>query len=236
MCFSATASFVAGTALSAVGVATLRQAERRSELPFAAIPLLFGVQQLTEGVIWLTFGCDAPQPMQLPQLRQAMTYVYSMFSHVLWPIYVPFAFRFLEVTPWRRRAMLWFQGAGLAAGLYLLYSILARPIVATVDRHIVYVTPHFFLPAVIALYLAATCVTGFFSSHGFVRLFGVLALLSFVASYVVAAHAVVSIWCFFAALLSVLIYLHLRYRELGGFPAAERPLAERDAAWPGDRP
>jgi hypothetical protein len=28
----------------------------------------------------------------------------------------------------------------------------------------------------------------------------------------------VSVWCFFAAILSLLIYLHLRYRQLGGFP------------------
>jgi len=60
MCFSATASFVAGTSLSAIGVATIRKAERRSELPFAMIPLLFGIQQLVEGIIWLTFRYDAP--------------------------------------------------------------------------------------------------------------------------------------------------------------------------------
>ena len=153
MCFSATASFIAGTSLSAIGVATLGRAETKTEIPFAAIPLLFGVQQLTEGVIWLTFSHDAPL------LRQVMTYVYSGFSHVLWPIYVPFAMGFMETARWRKRTISLFQAAGLAVGLFLLYSIIVRPIVAEVDRHIVYVTPHFYLPAVIVLYLAATCVT-----------------------------------------------------------------------------
>ena len=61
-----------------------------------------------------------------------------MFSHVLWPIYVPFAFRVLETTPWRRTAMLWFQAAGLTAGLYLLYFIVTRPVVAQIiGQHIV---------------------------------------------------------------------------------------------------
>ena len=46
MCFSATASFVAGTSLSAIGVATIRKAERPSEFPFALIPLLFGFRLL----------------------------------------------------------------------------------------------------------------------------------------------------------------------------------------------
>lgn len=60
-----------------VGVATLKNAKKTSELPFGMIPLLFGIQQLTEGVIWLTFVRDAPV------LKQTMTYVYSGFSHVL---------------------------------------------------------------------------------------------------------------------------------------------------------
>jgi len=220
MCFSATASFVAGTALSAVGVATIRKIERRSELPFAMIPLLFGIQQLVEGIIWLTFRNDAPG------LRQPMTYVYSVFSHVVWPVYIPFALGFLESTPWRKRALLVFQGAGLIVGVYLLVFLIARPVVAQVDslhivRHIVYESPHFFLAPVMVLYLAATCVSCFVSSHPFVRLFGVLALVSFIAAYFVYARALVSVWCFFAAVLSLVIYLHLRYRHLGGFPKPE---------------
>ena len=148
-----------------------------------------------------------------------MTYIYSMFSHVLWPIYVPFAFRVLETTPWRRTAMLWFQAAGLAVGLYLLYFIVTRPVIAEiVGQHIVYDSPHFFIVPVIVLYVASTCFTGTVSSHTFVRLFGGLALLSFIVTYFFAASALVSVWCFFAAALSVLIYLHLRYRQFGGFP------------------
>ena len=81
MCFSATASLVAGTSLSAIGVATVSKVRHRSELPFALIPLLFGIKQLIEGGIWLTFSRDAPM------LRQILTVGYSLFSHVLWPIY-----------------------------------------------------------------------------------------------------------------------------------------------------
>ena len=213
MCFSSTASFVAGTALSGFGVATLAKVERRSEIPFAMIPLLFGIQQLVEGTLWLTFSHE------WPVLRQAMTYIFSLFSHVLWPIYIPFAFRALETTPWRRTAMLWFQAVGLAVGLYLLYFSVAGSVDAeVVGQHIVYNSPHFYMVPVTALYVVATCFTGFVSSHTFVRMFGVLALLSFIATYYFYTRALVSVWCFFAAILSLLIYLHLRYRDLGGFP------------------
>ena len=46
MCFSATASFITGGVLSAVGVVTIKKAEKKSEIPFASIPLLFGIQQM----------------------------------------------------------------------------------------------------------------------------------------------------------------------------------------------
>ena len=57
------------------------------------IPLLFGLHQLVEGVLWLSFNFDAPQ------LNMAMTNLFSMFSHVLWPMFVPFSIGFLEVQP-----------------------------------------------------------------------------------------------------------------------------------------
>jgi hypothetical protein len=213
MCFSATASFAAGASLSAIGVATIARSNRRSELAFAAIPLLFGIQQSVEGVLWLTFRSD---PLHL---NLAMKYVYSLFSHVLWPIYVPLALYFLENQRWRKRTMLGFLAAGTAVGLYLLYFLVTQPIVAEVEsRHIVYRSPHFYIALVMLAYVASTCLSEFFSSHGFVKLFGGLALLSFISTYLFYTHALVSVWCFFAALLSVLIYVHLRYRGLGGFP------------------
>lgn len=212
MCFSATASFIAGTTLSVVGVATIKKAESRSELPFATIPLLFGIQQIIEGVIWLTFSFEAPL------LKETMTYVYSLFSHVLWPIYVPIAMGILEAVRWRKRAVFGFEVAGAAVGLYLLYFIVTRPVVAEViGSNIVYTSPHFYTPVVITFYLAATCVSCFFSSHGFVRLFGVLALVAFAGAYFLSVLALISVWCFFAAILSILIYMHLRFRNLGGF-------------------
>jgi len=213
MCFSASASFIAGTSLCAIGVAALKKTRTKTEVPFALIPLLFGIQQLIEGVIWLTFRYDAPL------LKQTMTYLYSGFSHVLWPMYVPFAMSFMESARWRKKVMWAFEVAGVSVGLYLLYFIVTRPVVAEIaGRHIVYDSPHFYLIPVMVLYLASTCLTGFFSTHGFVKLFGVLMLLSFIAAYIAHAMALVSIWCFFAAVLSLLIYLHLRFRDLGGFP------------------
>ena len=205
MCFSATASFVAGAGLSVLGVATLRATRRRAEIPFAAIPLMFGVQQMVEGALWLSFGFDAPQ------LNLAMTYLFSMFSHVLWPIFVPFAIGLMETVPGRRKAIWGFQGVGLLVGLYLLFLIVEFPVTAVVAENIVYVSPHFYKIPVMLLYVAATCVSCFFSSIATVRLFGLLALVLFAVAYGFFAVALFSVWCFFAALLSAIIFAHFQF-------------------------
>ena len=210
MCFSATASFSAGALLLGIGVLTLKSASRPREWPFAVIPLLFAVQQLSEGVIWLTFSYEAPL------LNSVMTHVYSFFSHVLWPVYVPVAVLLMEPAGWRRRVLLAFVAAGAAVGAYLLYVLVAFPVVSRpTGQHIEYVSPHFFAALTMTLYLVSTALSPLLSTHRLVKLFGVLALLSFGAAYAFYATWFISVWCFLAALLSAVIYLHflLRRRE-----------------------
>ena len=207
MCFSATASFTAGTVLLGIGTLTLMAAKRPRELPFAAIPLLFAIQQLIEGVIWLTFSYEAPQN------NAVMTHVYSFFSHVLWPVYVPVAVLLIEPQGWRRRPLLAIVAAAVAVSGYLLYILLAYPVVSRpTDQHIEYVSPHFYAAATMTIYLLSTTVSPILSTHRVVRVFGVLALLSFAAAYYFYATWFISVWCFFAALLSAAIYLHFVLR------------------------
>ena len=203
MCFSATASFSAGVVLAGLGTLTLMAAKHRRELPFAAIPLLFAIQQLSEGVIWLTFRYESPL------LNTVMTHLYSFFSHVLWPIYMPVAVLLIEPLRWRRTVLLGFVAAGLVVGVYLLYVLLAFPVISRpTGQHVEYVSPHFFAATVMTLYLLAATASPMFSSYRLVKVFGVLALLSFAAAYGFYATWFISVWCFFAALLSAVIYLH----------------------------
>ena len=208
MCFSATASFSAGAVLLGLGTLTLKSARHPRELAFAAIPLLFAIQQLTEGVIWLTFRYEAPQ------LNTVMTHVYSFFSHVLWPAYVPVAVLLIEPVGRRRRALLAFVAAGVAVGAYLLYVLVAFPVVSrTISQHVEYVSPHFFAAAVITLYLLSTAFSPILSTHRMVKVFGVLALSSFALAYGFYATWFISVWCFFAALLSAVVYLQFLPRK-----------------------
>lgn len=203
MCFSASASFVAGTALSLAGVATLRMVSRRTEIPLAAVPLLFGLQQLIEGMIWLSFRDGSLVP------NAPLTFIYSIFSHVLWPMFVPLAIGLIETVPWRIKALAVIQVAGVGAALYLLYFLIAFPVTSgLLGGHIVYESPHFYILPVLALYLIATCVSSLLSSDPFIRLFGALAFVTFVTAYAIHAATFVSVWCFFAAVLSSIIYFY----------------------------
>lgn len=205
MCFSATASFIAGVSLSVIGVASVKQTLHKAEIPFAMIPFLFGAQQIVEGMLWLSFRFDAPL------LNVTMTYLFTLFSHVLWPIYVPFAIGLMESVAWRKRVLSIFQVTGIAVGLYLLYFIVRFPVTSEVHENMVYVLPYVKEHPVLEFYVAACCVAPMFSSHKIVKIFGVLALLLFMLAYWCYTVAFFSVWCFFAAILSVIIYLHVKY-------------------------
>ena len=213
MCFSATASFSAGAVLLGIGALTLKATRRPSEWPFAAIPFLFAIQQLIEGVIWLTFSTDTPL------LNTAMTHAYSFFSHVLWPVYLPVAVLMIEPPGGRRRTLTALVLAGSAVGIYLLYVLVAFPVVSRpTGQHVEYDSPHFFAAEVMTLYLVSTTVSPLLSTPRGVKVFGALALLSFGAAYYFYATWFISVWCFFAALLSTVIYIHFAWRptEHGG--------------------
>ena len=140
------------------------------------------------------------------------THVYSFFSHVLWPAYVPVAVWFLEPSGWRRKALLALMVAGAVVGAYLLYYLAAYPVTSRpTGQHIEYISPHFFIATVLTLYLLSTTTSMLSSTHPSVRTFGVLALVAFFGRPMRSTRRG-SFRCgaFFAAVLSAVIYLHFR--------------------------
>jgi hypothetical protein len=127
---------------------------------------------------------------------------------------VPVAVLLMEPPGKRRQALLAFVAAGIAVGAYLLYILIAFPVVSqTTGRHVEYLSPHFFAALSMTLYLLSSTVSMLLSSHRAVQFFGVLALLSFGAAYYFYAVWFISVWCFFAALLSVVVYLQFLPRS-----------------------
>ena len=201
MCFSPTASFVAAGALGAGGAFTFRKVKRPRQLPFAAIPLLFGLQQAVEGVVWLSFGH--------PVLNAVFSFIYVMFSHVLWPSYVPLAAWSLEPDRRRKRLLSYFLWLGVGLSAVLLAYVLRGPVTSAIVGHcIAYDVPLPGVPLGLALYVLVTCGSCLLSTRPFVRLFGGGLSVSLLIAYWAYGQAFTSVWCFFAAILSLIVYVH----------------------------
>ena len=91
MCFSAPASFVTAGLTGAIGIIALTRASEPRQLPFAATPLFFAVQQGIEGLLWLNLPL-APDG----HLSTALAFSYLVFAEAFWPVFVPIAVWLIE--------------------------------------------------------------------------------------------------------------------------------------------
>jgi K+ transporter len=189
-------------ALLAIGVVTVRNTRNVVEVPYAAIPLLFAMQQLIEGGLW----------HQLPVqscTTNALTIGYLLFSNVLWPVYVPVAVWLLEPRAARRRKIAWTVASGTAVSIFFLVAIITQPVTAAIEgMHIIYHIPHHHDAIAVAVYATATCLAPLLSSHKMVQLFGISLVGSMIVASILYFHWFASVWCFFAAILSCLVLLH----------------------------
>ena len=203
MCFSAPASFIAGAALVAVGTVTIARSNKKSELPFASIPFIFGVQQMIEGGVWTSVGN--------PHLNSLLAYLYLLLSHVLWPTFVPFAVLSLEPVIAKRRILYAFLFVGLCVSGYLLYALGSNPMTCQVVNHsIAYHIANHYVIASTFLYLVVTGLSCFVSSHRLVRFFGFALLVLAAVAHQFYEISFISVWCFFGAILSFIIYWYFK--------------------------
>jgi hypothetical protein len=202
MCFSASVSLGSGVALLVLGTVTVRRTRGFVEVPYAAIPLLFAVQQLVEGGLWQSLPAQTCT-------THGLTVIYLLFSNVLWPVYVPVAVWLLEPRRERRRKIAWAVAGGAAVSIFFLVAIITHPVTAAIKgMHIKYHIPHHHDAIAVAVYAGATCLAPLLSSHKRVRFFGIALVGSMVVAAILYLRWFASVWCFFAALLSVLVLLH----------------------------
>ena len=114
MCFSAGASFAAGTAITAVGIATVKEVSKPSHKLFASIPLILGVQQLAEGCLWFSL-----QNQGYETIEMLSTYVFLLAALVLWPFLIPLSVMKMEQDSGRRKTMKLLLVVGLILSAYL---------------------------------------------------------------------------------------------------------------------
>lgn len=207
MCFSAQASFGAAALLSIIGLMSLRKVKHKKYYPFALVPIFFAIQQAFEGVVWITYN----QPVNIWVNKFAM-FAFLFFAFFFWPVWIPFAFVMIETKKERKNILYGLLGIGLAASSGLIWSVYQHGVSAQITcNHIKYIvdipgTFHYWGGWV---YCLATVLPFFVSSKKAAWMFGFALCASVAVSMYFYTAFFTSVWCFFAALLSVGVYAYL---------------------------
>jgi hypothetical protein len=221
MCFSASASFSAAAVCAAVGVMALRRAAK-PDLMLAFIPIIFSAHQVLEGFVWLT---------NAEGWGRCAGYSFAIIAFCLWPVYIPLA-AWLSCSGDRRRMfMLFFLALGVvvaAAAASVLHSGLLIDFATNQIKYL----PRRRYPLIFD-YLYAASVVGPLVLHrnNYIKVFGCLILTFFGVSILVFNPARYSVWCFFAAVSSIVLYFFIvSARMRGGREGVGSKLSTR--TWP----
>jgi hypothetical protein len=229
MCFSAEVSFGMGAVLGVIGVVAIKKAKEPKQVPFAAIPLLFATQQFAEGFLWV--GLTAP-------VNSILTYwsllIFLGFSQIFWPIWIPFSIYLLEKRNHLRKVLAILMGVGGVVSIYFFYCLLVSDFSAQIEsRHIHYQLdfPEVLVWPSAVLYFVPLVFSPFFSGWKGMKLLGSVNLFSFLMTVIFYEEFLISVWCFFAAIMSILILdilsKNLRHRLLTSIPPNIRETAGR---------
>jgi hypothetical protein len=206
MCFSATANFAGSAVLGAIGVATLAEVKHRRELLFASMPCLFALHQFTEGFVWLGLNGKLSQTA-----LHGVAAAYVLYAQGLLPFLLPLSVFLIEPTRHRRQRMMGFLILGSGLALYILWGLMMDPLqVSAVAHSIVYNNALTTTKVVAVLYVIATCGALFFSGFRDLVLLGWLNLVGLLVVMVIKSYAFTSVWCAYAAVVSVVIYFFFR--------------------------
>jgi uncharacterized membrane protein YqjE len=208
MCFSAGASFAGGVVITAIGVATIREVHKPSQLVFAGIPLFFGIQQIAEGCLWLTLP-----NADYVQIQKITTYFFLIMAQVIWPVLIPVSVAFMEENKKRKRVLNILLVLGLALSFYYAFCLLSFSVTPQIKGyHIQYNTtfPDSLAITAFIIYLIVTITPLFVSGIKRTHLLGILMFLSCLVTGIFFTQYLLSVWCFFAALISAVVFWILR--------------------------
>jgi hypothetical protein len=204
MCFSAPASFAGAAIISAIGVAAQTKVSKRAQRLFAVIPFLFGFQQLAEGVLWVTLGSAS-----YPVLQDIVAYIFLVTALVIWPVMVPLSVRFMEEVKRRKQILTGLLIAGCLLSAVYAFCLVYYDVYPQINSfHIEYVynVPQTLMTVAFVFYLITTIAPFFVSSVRRMWVFGIMIAISCIVTGIFFAQYLTSVWCFFAAIISIIIY------------------------------
>lgn len=202
MCFSASSSFTASILLTGIGCLAIKNNQQRSTTMIAMIPLLFGIQQACEGIVWLTI--DNPTS----SIHKIAAHAFLLFAIAIWPTWIPLSIAQHEHGI-RKKIAYFLTGIGSCIAAYLCYKLIQEPTYAQqVKNSIVYhvgsIDP--FTPTIaLMIYAIPTIIPFFITTIPYGTIGGIATIASLIGAYYIRYETFGSVWCFFAALLSMFI-------------------------------
>ncbi len=217
MCYSAQASFLTAATLAPISVSCLNSAFRRHRKiwPLATIPMVFGIQQAMEGLIWTSLDHHHPQEAEMAAK------VYLFFAMAWWPFWGPLTAFVASETKWRKAVFgAWtILSTGWFFLAYLPCLIDSRSkIQATVVHHSIRYTfsdemivdYNNRIPVTI-LYVIFSAVPLILStprSRSYIPM--TILFISIVVANYFYSHAYTSVWCISAAIISSYCLVYFR--------------------------
>ena len=212
LCFTATGSFVAAGLLAVIGFLTLRETKKRSLVLFASMPFLFALQQLSEGILWITIA-----DKQYSTINSITTYAFLVFALVIWPLWVPLSLWLPEKNILRKKLLLLFIGYGFFGSIYSIYVLfycgISSQVASSSIRYNIFFGNSFRIKYDLFFYMISVIIPFFISSISLGNIMGTAIALSFVATYYFMNINLISVWCFFSALISVIILFIVQLEE-----------------------
>ncbi len=198
-----------------VGTVTLVRGLRtdRRYAALFALPLLFGLQQMFEGLVWTAGGLDD----QVAVARYSLAYMF--FSWLAWPVWVPVAVFLIEGS--RRKPLFLVMAVlgGMLGGLqyvpyfahegWLTVRFLPNAIVYQSTELLDFIIGR---EGTYVIYMAIVAGSLLLSWDRNVKVFGLLVFAVMSVTYAFFAYAYVSVFCFGGALMS----LYLVWMAFGG--------------------
>jgi hypothetical protein len=204
MCFSPEASFAGAIIISGIGVITIKKIHKPSQILFGSIPLFFGFQQFAEGVVWLTL----PLTNYLI-IQKISVYIFLITAQVIWPVLIPLSVLLMEKSIRKKKILKVLLLVGMALSIYYAICLCFFTVSPRIEGfHIKYYNgfPDSLAMIATVIYLIATIPSLFVSSVKRTHLLGFLMTFSCIVTVIFFRQYLTSVWCFFAAAISGVIY------------------------------
>jgi hypothetical protein len=203
MCFSATASFGASIMLAGIGTLSFKNAKTFPLKILAIIPIVFSLQQFSEGWVWLSLTKE-----RFSEWKQLGMYFFLFFAEVAWPICISFAMMRLEKKANRRKLLLVLFYASVFLSLVLAFSLFYYSVDARVmGNHIMYTidTPDYFKSITNLIYFSTAVLPPLLSTVNKAKWIGVILIISYLVAKIGYPDYIISIWCYFATIITAII-------------------------------